>query len=139
MRTRFAVIPVLGVLVAASLGASSAMALPTKRVAPSVVSSNSVHTVHVTVADSGRRFTVGVGDHVVIRLAGASIYKWTEPSSAHPSVLQRTSGSSGNPATATFVAVGGGRSEVTSVGTPVCYPQCLLPSRLFEIKVKVMG
>jgi hypothetical protein len=97
------------------------------------------HATHVTQADSGRRFVMHVGDHLVVKLTGPAIYTWSEPTASHPTVLQRKSGSSGSAASATFVAITTGRSAVAATDNPNCYPQCLPPSRLFRITVRVLA
>ena len=96
-------------------------------------------TITVTQADSGRSYTLHKNDHLVVRLSGPSFYTWTEPASSDQSVLQRTKGSSGSSATGTFVARAKGKAQVTAIDNPNCYPQCLAPSRLFEVNVSVVG
>jgi hypothetical protein len=93
----------------------------------------------VTQADSGHSYALHTGDLLVVQLSGPSIYTWTEPSSSDPLVLQRTGGSSGATANATFVVSGKGMVNVTATDNPNCYPQCLSPSRLFEVTVSVGG
>jgi len=96
-------------------------------------------TVTVTQADSGHNYRLHKGDLLDVQLSGPSIYTWTEPASANQAVLQRTGGSPGAMATATFTAVARGKVEVTAIDNPDCYPQCLPPSRLFEVMVTVVG
>lgn len=96
------------------------------------------HTIYVTQADSGRRFVVDVGDHLVVKLTGPAIYTWSEPTASHPAVLQRKGGSSGSTASASFVAIATGGSAVAATDDPNCYPQCLPPSRPFRVTVKVL-
>ena len=69
---------------------------------------------------------------------GPAIYTWSEPVSSNGTVLERSVGSSGNIATATFVAKSTGQVRVTAIGNPNCYPQCLAPSRLFVLTVSVV-
>ena len=40
---------------------------------------------------------------------------------------------------AQFVARADGDAEVTAVDNPNCYPLCLAPTFLFEVKVSVVG
>ena len=98
-------------------------------------------TVTVTEADSGKSYTLHRGDHLVVQLQGNS-YEWTEPASSNDAVLHRTSGSSGTTATATFSATGDGKADVTSTGDAPCRkstPPCMVPSRLFQVSVTVVG
>ncbi len=96
-------------------------------------------TIDVTQADSGRSFSLTRGDRLVVQLSGPAIYTWTEPVSSNPAVLKRTVDSSANPALTTFIAEKIGKARVTAVGNPKCYPQCLMPSRLFTIIASVVG
>lgn len=95
--------------------------------------------IHVTESDSGHSYSVPRGTQLLVQLSGPTIYTWTEPISSNPAVLKRTSGSSGSGAAATFVAEAKGEARVTAVGNPTCYPQCLMPSRLFTFTVSVVG
>ncbi len=99
----------------------------------------SSRTITVTQADSGRSYTVRVGDRLVVQLSGPSIYTWTEPVSSDQAVLRRTWGTSGSEATATFVAEAKGEVKVTATDNPNCYPQCLAPSLLFVVSVSVLS
>ncbi|HVA69804.1 MAG TPA: hypothetical protein VNF08_00560 [Acidimicrobiales bacterium] len=94
-------------------------------------------TVTVTEADSGHRYSLTRGTRLVVQLSGPAIYTWTEPVSSNPAVLKRTVSSSANPAITTFIAQKKGVARVTAVGNPKCYPQCLMPSRVFTIIVSV--
>jgi hypothetical protein len=96
-------------------------------------------TVTVTGADSGRSIALHRGDRLIAQLSGPSPYTWTEPISSNQAVLQRTAGSSGSTATATFVVRAKGKVQVTAIDNPDCYPQCLPPSRVFEVGVSVGG
>jgi len=40
-------------------------------------------TITVTPSDSGGRYRMRVGDHMVVRLSGPSVYRWTAPTSLH--------------------------------------------------------
>jgi len=99
----------------------------------------SSRTITVTQEDGGRSYALQVGDRLVVELSGPSIYTWTEPVSSDQAVLQRTGGSPGSTATATFVANAQGKSEVTAIDNPNCYPRCLAPSHLFLVQVSVVG
>jgi hypothetical protein len=99
----------------------------------------SSQSITVTQADSGRSITLHEGARLYIQLTGPAIYTWTEPISSSGAVLMRSVGSSGNIATATFVAKSTGRVRVTAIGNPTCYPQCLIPSRLFVLTVSVIS
>ena len=99
----------------------------------------SSRTITVTQADSGRSYTLRVGDRLVVHLSGPSIYTWTKPVSSDQAVLRRTGGSSGSEATATFVAEAKGAVKVTAMDNPNCYPQCLAPSFLFVVSVSVVA
>lgn len=98
---------------------------------------NSVRTVLVTQINSAQSYTLAVGEHVLVRLAGASPLRWTLPRSSNARVLRLAGGTSGTTATAIFVAAARGEVTVTAVATPHCSPQCTMPSRLFEFKVDV--
>jgi hypothetical protein len=106
--------------------------------APATLPSRSPRTITVTQADSGHRYRIHEKDRLVVNLYGPSIYTWTEPSSSNEAVLQRTSGTSGSTATATFIAMEKGRVDVSAVDNPNCYPQCLPPSRLFHVIVTII-
>lgn len=96
------------------------------------------HTVKVTNADNGHSIRVHLNDRLVLTLTGPSMYKWSTPTASNHAVLNRTSGEAGSTATATFVAVKKGASNVMAAGSPSCHPACLIPSRLFHIAVTVV-
>jgi hypothetical protein len=96
-------------------------------------------TVSVTQDDNARRFTLHHGDRLVIRLTGPTFYTWTAPASSDPSVLRRLMATTASTASASFIAMAPGTSRVTAVDNPNCYPQCLPPSRLFQVSVTVIG
>jgi hypothetical protein len=98
----------------------------------------SPRTINVTLADSGRNYSLTRGARLVVQLSGPAIYTWTEPVSSNPAVLKRTVVSSANPAITTFIAEKTGKARVTAVGNPNCYPLCLMPSRLFTIIASVV-
>ena len=100
---------------------------------------NSARTITLFLADSGRSYRLRVGDIVLIRLTGAALYRWTAPVPATSLVLVRTSATASAIATARFVARSIGRVRVTATANPTCYPECLMPSRIFEVTVTVTG
>lgn len=104
-----------------------------------LTTSASPRWITVTQADSGRSYSLHVGSRLFIQLIGPAIYTWSEPVSSKVSVLERLVGSSGNIATATFVARSTGRVRVTAIDNPNCYPQCLPPSRLFVVTISVVS
>src|ERR1017187_6063231 len=104
-----------------------------------LTTTSSPRSITVTLADSGRSISLHEGGHLFIQLTGPAIYTWTEPISSNGAVLVRSVGSSGNVATATFVAKSTGHVRVTAIDNPNCYPQCLPPSRLFVLTVSVIS
>jgi hypothetical protein len=98
----------------------------------------STHTIKVTNADNGHSIRVHLNDRLMLTLTGPGIYVWSMPTASNHAVLSRTSGESGSTATATFVAVKKGESNVMAAGSPSCHPACLIPSRLFHIAVTVV-
>jgi hypothetical protein len=94
-------------------------------------------TLNITTVDQNRHVTLHRGDHLNLSLVGSSIYKWTPISSSAPAVLRRVSTSAGTTVRASFLAVGPGRAVVSAVDNPTCYPQCLPPSRVFQVSVLV--
>jgi hypothetical protein len=94
--------------------------------------------ITVTQADSGRHYSLHKGARLFVQLTGPANYTWSEPASSNGAVLERTAGSSGTIATATFVATSTGQVRVSAVDNPNCYPQCLPPSRLFDFTVSVV-
>jgi len=95
--------------------------------------------VTATEVNNGQRWTLHIGDRLVVHLSGPSIYNWTAAVSSNAAVLERLSGTSGKSSTTTFVARSIGNARVTSTGNPVCYPQCLTPSRLYNLNVTVIA
>src|ERR1039458_5824919 len=104
-----------------------------------LTSASSATTITATQVDSGRQYTLHRGDHLVVRLTGPSIYTWTAPLSSNQAILQRTISSPGSTSITTFVAETTGDVTVTATDNPNCYPQCLPPSRVFELRVSVVG
>ena len=95
-------------------------------------------SVVVTLASSGETRVLHLGEGLVVRLTGPSMYTWTAPSSSRPRLLARVSSSSGSVGAATFLARSPGRVLVSAVDTPNCYPQCLPPSRVFTLHVVIL-
>jgi hypothetical protein len=95
------------------------------------------NTVTVTEANTGHTVTLHMGDGLDVELSGPTIYTWTEPTTSDAAVLQRVSGSSGTTASGSFLAVAAGSAQVTATENPNCYPECLAPSRVFEVTVTV--
>jgi len=93
-------------------------------------------TVTVTVADSGRHYALTVGDLLSVRLV-ASPLVWTSAVSSNPPVLSALPEMNPVAGLSVFRARAPGAARVTAIGTPACYPQCLMPSRQFLITVSV--
>ena len=93
-------------------------------------------SVTVTMADSGGHYDLAVGDLLTVSLIAPSLI-WTAAASSDPQVL--ISLPEMNPVAGLFVfrALAPGTARVSAVGNPVCYPQCLMPSRLFFVTVTV--
>ena len=95
-------------------------------------------SVPITTWDNGRQITLRLGDRLDLNLVGPSTYAWTKMVASSAVVLNRLSVTWGNSVSrAVFVARGPGRSTVSAVDNPRCYPQCLSPSRLFQVRVLV--
>jgi hypothetical protein len=92
--------------------------------------------VTVTLADSGGHYDLAVGDLLTVSLIAPSLI-WTAAASSDSQVL--ISVPEMNPVAGLFVfrALAPGTARVSAVGNPACYPQCLMPSRLFFITVTV--
>jgi hypothetical protein len=71
------------------------------------------HIIDVTRANNGRTYQIHLNDHLVVTLSGPAVYKWSMPTASKIAVLERTAGQSGSTATATFIAMKKGRSDVT--------------------------
>lgn len=91
----------------------------------------------LTIADGGRQYSLRTGDHLSINLIGPSAYVWKPVVSSAPRVLRMVSTKGGSVAVASLVARGPGRSQVSAIDSPRCYPQCLAPSRIFQVEVLV--
>jgi hypothetical protein len=101
--------------------------------------------VVVTEADSGRTITLAPGATLRVELHGSPGYAWTAPASGDPKVLApMKSGAdpaTGN-ATGVFEAGQPGQTEVSATQDPGCAqsrPACMMPSRLFEVTVRVLA
>jgi hypothetical protein len=92
--------------------------------------------VTVTVADSGHHYDLVVGDLLTVRLLSSPLI-WGTAGSTDSRVLIALSAM--NPVSGLFVfrALAPGTARVSAVGNPGCYPQCLMPSRLFFVTVTV--
>jgi hypothetical protein len=95
-------------------------------------------SVDVTLADSGHHYALSVGGLLTVRLTDSPMV-WTTAVSSDPVVL--TSLPEVNPVAGLYVfrAVAPGTARVSAVGNPACYPQCLMPSRLFYVDVTVQS
>ncbi len=89
----------------------------------------------MTEADAGRIVTLNVGREIELRFA-TSTYVWSTPRLSTTTVLTAVAGAS--PSTPTYVAASPGRVAVSTIGTPRCYPQCLMPSRIVRFVVRVL-
>ena len=97
-------------------------------------------TITVTLADNGHHYRLHEGDHLHITLSGPSYAIWAEPTSTSQAVLERTGGSSGAVATATFLAVAKGVVDVTATSYLICPSVCAGPSLpVFKVSVTVVG
>jgi hypothetical protein len=108
-----------------------------RSVAFQIVTAARPRTLVVDQTQSGGHYVLHRGDHLIVRLASSSLYAWSAPTSSNEVVLVRIGATAGASASATFVAKAPGQAEVNAVDTPTCYPQCLPPSRLFNVSVRV--
>lgn len=109
------------------------------RLAFDIAATRAPRTISVSAADSGRTFRLHRGDRVVVHLRGSSPYTWSEPVATPARVLKRLNGSAGAITSTTFVASSPGRATVRASESAICYPQCLPPTRLFTITVRVVA
>ncbi len=95
-------------------------------------------SVTSTLADSGNHYVLAVGDLLTLQLSTSPMV-WSSANSSNPQVLGPVP--QANPVAGLFVfrALATGEARVTSVGTPECYPQCLMPSQLFSVTVTVLA
>ncbi|HQU00734.1 MAG TPA: hypothetical protein PLG60_09545, partial [Acidimicrobiales bacterium] len=61
-----------------------------------------------------------------------AMYRWSAVRSSNPKILVE-----GSSRFVSFLALSPGTATLRAAGTPQCYPQCLLPSRLFQLIVTV--
>jgi hypothetical protein len=94
------------------------------------------HDLTATLADSGHRYALAVGDLLTIRLLATSM-NWTTAVSTNPGVLSALPEVNPVAGLFTFRAIAPGTAGVSTVGNPACYPQCLMASRLFFVTVSV--
>jgi hypothetical protein len=92
--------------------------------------------VTATLADSGRHYTLVVGDLLNVRLL-ASPLVWTTAVSSDPRVLFALPEMNPIAGLSVFRALAPGTAQVSAVGNPACYPQCLMASQLFFVTVSV--
>jgi hypothetical protein len=94
------------------------------------------HSATVTLADSGRHYALAVGDQLTVHLL-ASPLVWTTAVSSDPRVLIALPEMNPLAGLYVFRALAPGTAQVSAVGNPGCYPQCLMASRLFFVTVTV--
>jgi hypothetical protein len=92
--------------------------------------------VTVTLADSGGHYDLAVGDLLTVNLTAPSLI-WNAAVSSDPQVLISLPEMNPVAGLSVFRALAPGTARVSAVGNPVCYPQCLMPSRLFFVTVTV--
>ena len=126
-----------GVMVCATGVACSALARLWSIVVLVGAQPSSPVTLELNLADNARQYSLRPGDHLSIDLLGPRLYVWGRVISSRPNVLRVTSSSAGSNAHASLVARSPGRSTVSAVDNPRCYPQCLAPSRVFRVQVLV--
>ena len=102
-----------------------------------IVTAARPRTIVVDQTQSGGHYMLHRGDHLIVRLASSPLYAWSAPTSSNEVALMRIEATAGASASATFVAKAPGQAEVNAVDNPTCYPQCLPPSRLFTVSVRV--
>ena len=94
-------------------------------------------SVAVTLADANRRYTLGLGAQLSVRLPVTGLLRWTSAQSSDPAVMALVVPASVVPGVTVFRALHWGVTRISATGNPVCYPQCLMPSRDFSITVDV--
>jgi len=138
LRTGLATLHSAGTMVCRAGVACPALARLWSLVVVVNVASSAPVSLPLSTSDNGRQITLRLGDRLNLHLVGPSIYVWTPATASNSAVLNRVSADPGNSVSrAVFVARGPGRSTVTAVDNPRCYPQCLPPSRLFQVRVVV--
>ncbi len=93
--------------------------------------------VTVTLAGANRRYTLGLGAQLAVRLPVTGLLRWTSAQSSDPAVVALVVPASSVPGVTVFRALHRGVARISATGNPVCYPQCLMPSRLFSVTVVV--
>ncbi|MHB8827831.1 MAG: hypothetical protein ACYC5Z_09230 [Acidimicrobiales bacterium] len=91
-------------------------------------------TVIASLTNSSR-VIIARGATLVVRLGAQGLYVLSAPTSSPPLTARLSLG--GATALALFVARSTGSTVVRATGTPACYPQCLMPSRLFQLRVTI--
>ncbi|MFJ8310999.1 MULTISPECIES: hypothetical protein [unclassified Streptomyces] len=103
----------------------------------------STGSVSLTNADNGRTVVVRAGDEIRVRLTGGRgqgvTWVWSEPVTSAPATLRRTRGatSPNGDATAVFLAVKNGESDITSARRCVPNPGSLCSQAVLQWKVTV--
>ncbi len=80
--------------------------------------------------------SLALGARLVLLGAPGSLYSYSAPASPG-AVLAREISRGGPGVMAVFTARRVGQTSVITTGTPRCYPACLLPSRLYRLRVVV--
>ena len=96
---------------------------------------NAQPTVVANLADSARRVTLALGATLVVRAGVQGLYVLSAPTSSARLATRLSLG--GTTILALFVARAAGTALVQATGTPACYPQCLMPSRLYQLRVTI--
>ena len=96
---------------------------------------NAQPTVVANLNDNMRRVTLARGATLVVRLGARGLYVWSAP--AGSALLSKRLSLGGATALAQFVARATGSAVVHATATPACYPQCLMPSQLYQLKVNI--
>ena len=92
--------------------------------------------VTVRLADYGRHYVLAVGDLLTVRLISSPLV-WTTAVSSNTRVLISVPEMNPVAGLSVFRALATGNARVSAVGNPVCYPECLMPSRIFFLTVTV--
>jgi hypothetical protein len=93
-----------------------------------------VQTIYTTPGNGG---SITLASGQCFQLVFGSGYNWTV-SVDNPSVLACGAGSFSGGQSTTCTAVGPGTTTLRATGNPTCYPQCLIPSILFQLSVTVV-
>lgn len=96
---------------------------------------NAQPTVVTDLTDNTRRVTLARGATLVLRLGARGLYVWSAPRGSAPLATRLSLG--GTTALALFVARSVGSAVVRATATPACYPRCLMPSQLYQLKVTI--